>query len=119
MEEVFAERSFKLPHGPIPGANLILIAKRAAPATQPGTFGPNDEGEGSTWFCMGPGPSYIIATAVFQIKWHGPRVEFAISNPDADGFRQLLLGNQAALDKVEAVEQAMGQGVVGEAPLRF
>jgi len=65
VEETFAERPFKLPHGEVPGADLILIAKRAAPR-----------------------------------------------------FHQLLGGDEAALDMLEAVERAMGQGAAGEAPLR-
>jgi|GEM_PF-6682929 len=115
IEEAFAERPFKLPHGAVPRANLILIAKRAAPASQRETFRPGDEGEGPTWFYMGPGPSYVIARAVFEIEWHGhPRIEFAILQPDADRFRQLLGGDEAALDMLERVERAMGHGAVVE-----
>lgn len=119
IEQAFVERPFKLPHGAVPRAQLVLIAKRAAPASQRESFGPGDEGEGPTWFYMGPGPSYIIAKAVFEIEWHGhPRIEFAIRQPDADRFRRLLGGDAAALDMLEAVERTMGQGAAGEVPLR-
>lgn len=115
MEEAFDKYLFKVSGGSVPGANLIVIDKQPAPAHAYGKMGPGVEGAGPTWYCMGPGPSYLVIRAVYQMEWHGPRIEFAIRNPEADKFREMLEGQEAALDKVAAVEQAMTQGLVGNA----
>lgn len=97
MEKAFEEYLFKLPGGAVRGRKLILIAKEP-PAVRPqGLVRLGDEGAGSTWYCMGPGPSYLVAKAVYQIEWHGVRIEFATRYPDADRFREMLEGNAAAL----------------------
>lgn len=112
MEKAFDKHLFKLPGGAVRGDKLILVAKKLPSVRPEGLVGPGDEGSGSTWYCMGPGPSYLVIRAVYQIEWHGVRIEFAIRNPDAERFREMLEGKEAALEMVEAAERAMGRGAV-------
>lgn len=113
IEDAFAEHLFKLLHGRVPGARLILIAKLPAPTTERrGEILPGDEGSGPTWYCIGPGPGYLVARAVYLMEWHGARIEFAIRVLDAAEFRQELEGRPAALSVLDAVEQAMGQATI-------
>lgn len=112
MELCFLEHEFEVGEARIPGARLILIHKQLVPR-QWGLFIDDNSGTGPTWYCMGPGPTYLIITAHFAREWHADvRVEFAVGLPSADKFRQALRKQRAALRKVAAVEQAMAAAPV-------
>lgn len=117
-EDRFGANVFTLSNGQkVSGEQLIVIYQL------PAAFNRNDEDvraingpqmrAGDKRYCIGPGPTYLIITALMQKAIGGYDIEWSVDASNSDEFRAMLHkppiapARLKALRKLKAVEQAM------------
>jgi hypothetical protein len=100
----FAQLLVDTPQGPVRGAALRVVKRERARPGQRGALAGTETLPGhALWYCVGPGPSYLLATPLFGRGWRDEvTIDWQVQRLDAQRMRHALQADPAALERAFA-----------------